>query len=80
MKASRSRGCGESPCRIKYAIREWRRFVLTAVTGSPAMLIRRLPNKLIRMDADYVVYDFPVRGGHALSHKEEWIASMRPAF
>src|ERR1700688_2095441 len=56
-KASRSRGCGVSPCRIKYAIRDWRRFVLTAVTGRPSKLIRRLPNKLIRMTAAYVVYD-----------------------
>ncbi len=61
MKASRSRGCGASPCRIKYAIRECRRLVLTAVTGRPAKLIRRLPNKLIRMAAAYVVYDVLAR-------------------
>ena len=35
--------------------------MLTAVTGRPAKLIRRLPNKLIRMGADYVVYDVRVR-------------------
>ena len=28
--------------------------MLTAVTGRPAKLIRRLPNKLIRIRADYV--------------------------
>jgi hypothetical protein len=63
MKATRSRGCGVSPCRIKYAIREWSRLVLTAVTERPPKLIRRLPNKLIRMRADYVVYDLYPRGG-----------------
>ena len=34
--------------------------MLTAVTGFPAKLIRRLPNRLIRMRTDYVVYDAEV--------------------
>ncbi len=36
--------------------------MLTAVTARPAKLIRRLPNRLIRMRTDYVVYDAQVQG------------------
>ena len=64
--------CGVSPCRIKYAIKEWRRFVLTAVTGRPAKLIRRLPNKLTRMAAVYVVYDVLARKRNA--HRQSRLA------
>src|SRR5215469_6769695 len=58
--ANPSRGWGASPCRIRYASRHRRRFVLTESTGVPPKLIRRLPNRLIRMDTDSVVYDAPV--------------------
>jgi hypothetical protein len=37
------------------------------------MLIRRLPNKLIRMDVDYVVYDAYVRGRRRAQTLKEWI-------
>src|SRR5689334_366495 len=42
---------------MRYAIREWRRFVLTEVTSRPAQLIRRLPKTLILMSRCYLVYD-----------------------
>ena len=35
--------------------------MLTEVTGRPALLIRRLPNRLILMSAVYTVYDVPQR-------------------
>src|SRR6516225_2799452 len=38
---------------MRYASRDWRRFVLTVVSGRPAKLIRRAPKKLIRMGTDY---------------------------
>ena len=37
--------------------------MLTAVIGRPAKLIRRFPNRLIRMGADYLLYDFRLRDG-----------------
>ncbi len=45
-----------------------------AVTGRPPMSMRRLPNKLIRMDADYVVYD--VQAGPGV---EGPMRSLKPA-
>ena len=33
--------------------------MLTEVTGRPAQVIRRLPNRLILMSAVYLVYDAP---------------------
>src|SRR6516225_93605 len=38
---------------MRYASRDWRRFVLTVVSGRPAKLIRMAPKKLIRMVTDY---------------------------
>ena len=53
--------------------------MLTAVIGRPAMLIRRLPNKLIRMGADYVVYDVQERGTGMLPDGKEWMAIQKPS-
>src|ERR1700744_2172692 len=55
--ASRSRGWGAPVCRSRYADRDCRRFVLIAASGCPSTLIRRFPNRGIRMSVDQVVFD-----------------------
>ena len=44
--------------------------MFTAVTGLPAKLIRRFPNRLIRMALMYVVYDLRYETAGAMTRYE----------